>query len=67
MRHDNLVKAENPEGVSDELRTSDEPMMRRRRQVGCPSTFAVIPAVLPELRAAVRTIRRHPSTAQVRV
>jgi hypothetical protein len=37
MRHDNLVKAENAEGLSDELRTSDDPLMRRRRQVVCLS------------------------------
>ena len=28
------------------------------------STFAVIPAVLPELRVALRTVRRHPSSAE---
>jgi hypothetical protein len=37
MRHDNLVKAENPAGLSAELRTSDEPLLRRRRQVVCLS------------------------------
>ena len=37
MRHDNLVKAENPDALSLELRTSADPLMRRRRQVVCLS------------------------------
>jgi hypothetical protein len=37
MGQDNLVKAEDPEGLSVELRTSDDPLMRRRRQVVCLS------------------------------
>ncbi|MCA1652501.1 MAG: vitamin K epoxide reductase, partial [Acidobacteria bacterium] len=37
MRHDDLLKAENPNTLSAELRTSADPLMRRRRQVVCLS------------------------------
>src|ERR687898_1880193 len=37
MRRNPLLKAENPEALSVELRTSADPLMRRRRQVVCLS------------------------------
>src|ERR687898_403354 len=37
MRRNPLLKAENPEALSAELRTTDDPLMRRRRQVVCLS------------------------------
>jgi len=40
MKADNLVKAENPEALSVQLRTSSDPLMRRRRQVVCLSLLS---------------------------
>ena len=67
-----LVKSDNPQLLSEELRNDGTALMLQRRSIvglsmlsafrswcltAAASTFGVLPAVLPELRAAVGTIR----------